>query len=169
MPITVALMQQAAARGLSVVCSTCQKYWQARDRGILGDRCLGKACGSPLAGDVFHEYSGAMTHEAMLDFCFVCGARSARALRIPGKTRMIGVCLDHLKFMFELVPIGTVVGDAPTLVRVPGGSEFLVEEITPARRPKLVEMMIETEREWANKYGWEFDPKDPFRTGKQNS
>jgi hypothetical protein len=162
MAVSLKMMQDATARGLCAVCSTCELYWEARARGVVGDACLGSRCGSPLAGDTFRSYKGPMTDDALQDYCFVCGEASVKVLRVPVSDRLIGVCTEHLSYLFELVPVETSRARGSTLVRTVEGREFLVEDIAPSRRPRLLELMIQTEREWAEKYGWDFDPDDPF-------
>ncbi len=101
-PLRIAL---AVQDGLSVVCATCTKYWDARDRGVPDNRCLAvDGCGSPIAGDVFHEYSGPMTQFDR--FCFVCGKEATHALRVNGLVRVIGCCGGHVDIVKDLKPEG---------------------------------------------------------------
>jgi hypothetical protein len=89
---------------LSCVCATCAKYWEARDRGIPEPRCTAKdGCGSPLKGDDFHEYDGPIT--AFERWCFVCGAESKYGVQPKDKSRIIGVCAEHVKWMDSLKPV----------------------------------------------------------------
>lgn len=98
-PIRVALAMDG---GLSAVCSTCQLYWEARDRGVPGDGCLAKErCGSPISGDTFHEYVGPLA--AVLDrYCFVCGERSSHGVKVKDRLGVIGVCADHVELVRRL-------------------------------------------------------------------
>lgn len=96
-------VQLAVLNGLSIVCATCENYWKARDVGLEGDQCLAKTpCGSPIAGDVFHEYIGPMT--AFDRWCFACGAEAAFALRVKSMVRVIGCCAKHIELVRTLKP-----------------------------------------------------------------
>jgi len=93
----------AMASGLSIVCATCEKYHQARSKGIANGACLAvDNCGSPIAGDTFHEYQGPITQFDSL--CFVCGARPTHALRVKGHVRVIGACATHVELVKQLKP-----------------------------------------------------------------
>jgi hypothetical protein len=107
-PIKIAV---AMADGLSAVCATCTKYWEARDRDLPGHQCLStERCGSPLAGDCFHEYEGPISDLSKL--CFVCGEPSKYGLRVGQLIRTIGACAEHVQMVHkvqakgrELVPL----------------------------------------------------------------
>jgi len=115
MPIDPTKVAVAVGRGLSVVCATCEKYHRARDKGVPGDKCLSMdGCGSPIAGDTFHEYEGPMTRLDM--FCFVCGARSTHAIRVKGHVRVVGCCRDHV----DLVRGLKAEGASPVHITVDG-------------------------------------------------
>jgi hypothetical protein len=95
----------AVAGGLSIVCATCENYWGARERGVPDGKCLATdGCGSPIAGDVFHEYLGPMTQ--FDQFCFRCGDKATHALRVDKYVRVIGVCRDHVDMVKKLKPQG---------------------------------------------------------------
>jgi hypothetical protein len=94
-------MQAAVASGLSVVCSTCKRYWEGKERGLR--TCTAQdGCGSPLVGDTFHEYDGPITD--FLRFCFVCGTKAEKAIRLRDHRRLIGVCSEHVKWVAS--PVG---------------------------------------------------------------
>jgi len=149
MPITVAMMKAASASGLSAVCASCERYWEARERGIPGDRCLApRPCGSPLSGDCFSDYRGILTAEAFQRFCFVCGGAATNRLRSSAWSRTIGVCDEHVRWLqdsemrrrlrekpktngFQLPPAGTLAGE-----------------------------ILRTEKEWADRLGYEFRPEE---------
>lgn len=120
---------EAAARGLSVYCSSCKKYWAAREQGVPGDQCLSRErCGSPIAGDDFHEYDGPITD--YMRFCFVCGAGTPRyGAQVEGKQRIIGVCAKHVRMLEELEPLDTTLPPAgQKLIHTPGMG------VVPAKR-----------------------------------
>jgi len=157
MTVPVQMMKAATAGGLSAVCSTCVRYWEARDRGIPGDACLGHACGSPIAGDDFHNYKGAMTDEAFAKFCFVCGDPATNHVRVVNRHRQIGVCDAHLKMLVELKAEGA--GQVPPiLVRKEGELVPVTRLVKPMKR--LIDVIIETEMEWAEQDGREFKVED---------
>ncbi len=98
MPLDPVKVAVAVSKGLSAICASCTKYWDARDRGVPGDQCLAvKGCGSPLAGDCFHEYAGPLSDLSKL--CFVCGGVPKYGLRVGRLVRVIGVCEKHVKMV----------------------------------------------------------------------
>lgn len=124
----------AVASGLSYVCATCENYWGARDKGIPEDRCLSKDnCGSPIAGDVFHEYVGPIT--AFDRFCFACGGPSTHGLRVTGSVRVIGACSEHVELVKTLQPEGK---NAVKLLIISKEKQQTLEEATkPEGKPQL--------------------------------
>lgn len=101
MPLNAQEVALAVSRGLSVVCSTCEKYWAAREAQVPGDRCFAvDGCGSPIAGDVFHEYRGPMSRFDR--FCFVCGDKATHAVRVDNSARVIGCCAGHVEMVKTL-------------------------------------------------------------------
>lgn len=103
MPLDAHEIALAVSKGLSVVCSTCEKYWAAREAKVPGDRCFAvNGCGSPIAGDVFHEYRGPMTQFDR--FCFVCGGKASHAVRVDNSVRVIGCCTEHVDMVKRLRP-----------------------------------------------------------------
>jgi len=148
-PITVVMMKAACASGLSAVCAACERYWEAREKGIPGDRCLARGpCGSPLSGDYFRYYRGILTAEAFQRFCFVCAEAATHRLSNPGWPRCIGACDEHVRWLqdprmrqrlrerpkrngFVLPPAGTLAGE-----------------------------ILRTEKEWADRGGYEFRPEE---------
>lgn len=123
----------AIKSGLSAVCATCSNYWEARDKGIPGDKCLAvNGCGSPIAGDVFHEYRGPMTH--FDKFCFVCAADATHAIRVRGNTRLIGCCSEHVDLVKTLKPKGK--NSARITIHSDDGEEDVSED-TPEPPKKL--------------------------------
>lgn len=125
MPIDPKKAMLAASQGLSIVCASCEKYWAGMERGL--GRCLAQdGCGSPMAGDVFHEYRGPMTR--FDTFCFACGSRATHAVRVDNNVRVIGVCSDHVSYVKNLKP---ETKNAPSIVLVSKDGETLIDENTP--------------------------------------
>jgi hypothetical protein len=130
-------MCEAMRGGMSYVCAACRRYWEGRLRGT-GDRCTAQdGCGSPIAGDDFHEYEGPIT--SFDRWCFVCAAAADFAVKPVGKGRAIGVCRTHLKFMEDLVPrdrdtLGSVVRATGESLVLPRGQKFskFLEELEDA-------------------------------------
>ena len=119
--------------GLSVVCATCENFWNARDRGVPDGKCLSKnGCGSPIAGDVFHEYKGPMTQ--FDQFCFRCGNQATHALRVDNYVRVIGVCRDHVDMVKSLKPEGK---RAPSVVLLSKDGETSTDEKAAPEKPKI--------------------------------
>jgi hypothetical protein len=105
-PLDPTKVAVAMASGLSVVCATCKRYWDARDRGVPGNSCASTSkCGSPLSGDDFHEYDGPMKGSLHL-WCFVCGEKSRFGIRVKGKLNVIGACEKHITYVKELEAVG---------------------------------------------------------------
>ena len=124
MPLNPVKVAAAITNGLSAVCATCEKYWGARDLGIQGDACLAKeGCGSPIAGDVFHEYVGPMTQFDR--FCFVCASPATHAVRVDMYVRVIGVCAAHVDIVSTLKPEGK---KAPNVVIISKDGEQRISE-----------------------------------------
>lgn len=94
------------ATGISFVCAMCTKYWEGKSLrangttlNIVNDRQLCTAtdgCGSPFAGDVFHEYVGPLVRFDQL--CFVCGEQAKKAVKVKNLLRVIGVCDKHVEW-----------------------------------------------------------------------
>lgn len=141
MPMDAVKIAAAVSGGLSIVCATCEKYWSARDKGIAGDSCLSvDGCGSPIAGDVFHEYRGPMTQ--FDSFCFVCGDRATHAVRVSTHVRVIGVCSEHMQLVKTLKPEGK---QAPTVVVVSkDGERRISEDDAPEKRTPLIKFRGKT-------------------------
>lgn len=130
MPMDAAKIALAVSGGLSVVCATCEKYWGARDKGVAGDTCLATdGCGSPIAGDAFHEYRGPMTQ--FDKFCFVCGNQATHAVRVDALVRVIGICTAHIQLVKTLKPEGK---HAPNVVLISKDGERLVSENDPPEK-----------------------------------
>jgi len=123
----------AVGNGLNVVCATCDNYWDARDRGIPEGRCLSMdRCGSPIAGDAFHEYKGPMTQ--FDKFCFVCGNKATHAVRASDHPRVVGICVDHIYLMKKLKPEGK---QAPNVVLLSRDGDTEIGEDDPPDKPVL--------------------------------
>ena len=133
MPIDATKVHLAVSRGLSVVCATCEKWHKARDFNVPDGRCLAvDGCGSPIAGDTFHEYRGPMTR--FDQFCFVCGSQATHALRVDNSVRVIGCCADHVSMVKELKAEGR---KPPNVVLISKDGKQYVREDDPAPKPVL--------------------------------
>jgi len=171
MAITVEMMKAAAASGLSVVCASCERYWEARDKGLQGDVCLASAaCGSPFAGGTFHEYQGPITKHVFKHNCFVCGDAAVKALAKPGSDRSIGICSKHFEWMND----PKMRKPQPVQLTTKPKKNFLdVDEATlkghklPPENSLLGEM-LRTEKEWADADGNEFNPLSLMRVNGSN-
>ena len=130
------------------MCATCPRYWEGRDRGLPGDRCTSKTpCGSPLAGDDFHEYAGPMT--SFDRWCFICGSDPACVIAKPGSSRRFGVCEKHKKMLPALKPTNMALPqEAQAIVNIGGGVERSLATLLPPRKPTVWERIAETEAEF---------------------
>lgn len=154
MPLDPVRVGLAVQSGVSIVCATCQKYWQGRDKGLPGAECTAtKPCGSPLAGGEFSEYVGPIT---VFDrWCFVCGDSATHGVRIAGKTRTFGMCDDHVQWLHQLAPVDV---DGPELEREvhrPDGSLVAASSLVKKRKQSLGEFIYEVEKYYADKEGRE--------------
>ena len=139
------------ASGLSAVCATCRKYWEGRDKGLPGTRCTSRSrCGSPLAGDDFHEYDGLMG-TALDSWCFVCGVKSDYGVRVKGHVRVIGICKAHLPMLRELRPVDKLLAPPPIEVRTEEGK--LVSLKPPPEKKSVAKAIFEVESYYAAKEG----------------
>jgi hypothetical protein len=99
--ITEAMVADARSKGVSYVCAHCELFWE----GILKklDRCMAmsqkKPCGSVFVGMTFPEYKGPLSRDTLPNFCFVCGVEATDGVQVDGKSEMLGVCEDHLKWV----------------------------------------------------------------------
>ena len=149
MPLDPIKIAMAMSSGLSAVCSTCTRYWGARDKGIPGDKCLSTTgCGSPLAGDTFTDYDGPMKGSLHL-WCFVCGEKSKFGIRVKGKLNIIGACERHITYVKELEAVGGEKGIHPEVRGSNGKPPGALQ------RPKkdLLSTIQEVEASYAEKEG----------------
>lgn len=135
-------MALAMSRGLSAVCATCKRYWEARERNIPGDVCTTKTrCGSPISGDTFSNYDGPLKSR-LSDWCFVCAQPSEFALRVGAHPRLVGACKTHVGFVAQF----RAVGGATAQIEL-RNSNGLVSSSAP---PKKTLMQAISEYERAN-------------------
>lgn len=147
MPLNVVKVAQAIQSGLSTVCATCSKYWEGRERGLPGDTCTAKSpCGSPLAGDDFHEYDGPMA--AFDQFCFVCGGDVVALINKRGSLRRFGLCAKHKQIVPNLKPVNMVRPFEQALVVNGDGQVKLLDKLLPPRKPTVFERIEQTEAEF---------------------
>jgi hypothetical protein len=138
----------ARANGLSFVCSLCVKYWRARDSGVPGDQCLAvDGCGSPIAGDDFHEYEGPIS--PMEKWCFVCGEKPCYGIKYPARPRVLAICERHVPLLAQLQPVRRV--GIPLLIDVRDpehGSRTIAQVLGPPPK-SLAAAIVKAEAEIA--------------------
>ena len=145
MPISERGIREAMARRVSCICATCERYWEARDRGIPNDQCMSAGeCGSPIAGDSFSQYKGPMTQFDR--WCFVCAAEAEFGVKPIDHSRVVGVCRDHIRLIDDLVPVGVDSSNRVVSVQSPKGV-VLLKDIP--KKKTLGEVIRETEKTWA--------------------
>ena len=143
----------AVQSGLSIVCATCERYWEGRSRNLPNGRCTSSSnCGSPLAGDVFHDYRGPLTD--FTRWCFMCGAEADLGVSVPLQTRMIGVCDAHAPVLADFRPVSMdqqAAHKADHLVlKLADGQEKRPFQLVKLSKPKtLGDLLAQTEAEWA--------------------
>ena len=146
-PVKIALAVQS---GLSPICGSCKKFWQARERNIPGDQCMSKDnCGGPMSGDTFHEYDGPITN--FTKWCFVCAEPSKFGIQVRGRARVIGACAEHIKLMGELRPVGTE-AELKYGIKSEEGSTSLKQIVGPPKK-SLFKAIQEVEDHFAEKEG----------------
>jgi hypothetical protein len=139
----VARMKEAVARGLSLVCASCDLYWEGRARELPQDQCTASdGCCGPLGGGTFHEYRGQITD--LTRWCFLCGADATSAVRRAGAERGVGVCPGCLPHVHQLVPVGMTTSSllevhTPHLIEV----RALVRPAKPRPRGQTVAGILE--------------------------
>lgn len=139
MPIDSRRVRLALSRGLSSVCSSCEHWWEAADRGLSN---CGKDCGGPIGGRDFPLYKGPRTR--LDNTCFAaCVSTSDYVVRIPGG-RDIGVCSKHLKLLDSLEPEARE--NLVVEVRSPQG--LVVPRAGRYTSKSLGEVIAETEAGW---------------------
>lgn len=98
MPLDTNKVYLHVISGTSVVCATCDHYWNALDKK-LGS--CGQNCGGPMAGMAFPKYKGPITN--LVNICFRCGSPSTHALRLEDN-KALGCCDSHLELVKKLKP-----------------------------------------------------------------
>lgn len=143
MPLDPFLVEAAVKSGLSAVCATCRKYWEGREKGLPEPRCTAVSkCGSPLAGDDFHEYSGPITEFDR--WCFVCAAASKYGVTVRGRARVVGVCEKHVRLLADLKPVAAEA--AFPILKTPSGEAVRPEDVLPRQKPSLFAAIAEAEK-----------------------
>jgi hypothetical protein len=144
MPFDPTKVAVAIAGGLSAVCASCERYWAAREGGLPGHLCGTKTgCGSPMVGDVFHEYEGPMKG-SLRNWCFVCGSKSRFGIKVRGKLGVIGVCEAHVHYVKQYAVKAKPV-EAPPDVRDAAG----VEPVMEPPKKGLLSTIMEEEAKYA--------------------
>lgn len=86
-------------QGIAFVCCNCEKL-QPNEAGdpvcTEGRRCVG-----PPSGGTFDHYRGPVVDFGR--FCFVCGERPVKHLRVGSSVRLMGVCEEHRALTRHLV------------------------------------------------------------------
>ena len=96
---------QAVASGVSIVCATCKRYWEGREKQLPEPKCTAVSpCGSPLASLTFPEYDGPMTD--FTQWCFVCGSKASKGVKVREEPRVIGMCDEHVAWLGKVEPVG---------------------------------------------------------------
>lgn len=140
---------QAIASGVSIVCATCRRYWEGREKGLPDPKCtVEKPCGSPFAALTFPEYEGPITD--FTQWCFVCGAKATKGVRVRAEPRIIGMCDEHVKMLGKVEPVGLKLnGENVTDIIDRKLGRVSQDRFFGPEKPSLVDTMIETEQEWA--------------------
>ena len=143
MPLDPFLVEAAVKSGLSSVCATCRKYWEGREKGLPEPRCTAVSkCGSPLAGDDFHEYDGPM--KEFDRWCFVCAQPSKYGIAVRDHKRVIGVCETHVRVLADLKPVDANV--LSPVLKSASGRSLLPEDVLPKRKPSLAQAIADAEK-----------------------
>jgi len=137
-------LQLAIASGLSMVCATCKKWAEGAEQG--SEKCTAKSgCGSPIAGDTFHEYDGPITD--FLRFCFVCGQPATKGIRVKGHVRLIGACNTHVDYVVRLAPKEPRhLPVVPMTILAPSGESPVEKVFIDAPKKTLAHAMLEMQK-----------------------
>lgn len=149
MPMSPEKIGLAVQKGLSVVCATCERYWEGRDKGLPEPRCATpRPCGSPLAGKEFPEYKGPIT--SFERWCFVCGQNARYGIRLPGGKRTFALCKEHIGLLNEIEPVGLDKSVEPEVRAARDGDERLLIKV---EKKSLAAAIAEVEAHYAKKDG----------------
>ena len=100
----VVMISQAIQKGVSIVCATCDRYWEGRRKGLPEPQCTAvEACGSPFAKLAFPQYVGPITD--FTRWCFVCGGKATKGIKVGDNPRVIGMCSEHISMLGQVEPI----------------------------------------------------------------
>lgn len=102
-----------------------------------------------------------MTEEAFGRFCFVCGADAVMTVRKRLALRKIGICDKHVSWLREQRGDITAVPMPDLSKTEPNYLGIDLKDLAGHALPKensLLGTMLKTEKEWADRYGWEFRP-----------
>lgn len=134
-------------KGLSIICATCERYWQGKEQGTS---CLDPGvCGSPFAGLTFSHYKGPITDFSR--WCFVCGSSADFGVRVGRTSRVFGICQEHVGFFKEIEPQRTGRhtprrANGVRFVEIVRGSEYIEVPTFVSALPKtLGQVIAETE------------------------
>lgn len=142
-------ISEVVSHGLSVVCATCEHYWTAR-RGKQEKSCTTPAyCASPFGRDAFSEYKGPIPEDQFPNWCFVCGDASCVGICVEGKTRILGLCSKHERWLYTMTPKSMQVPLRRLILVRDDGRWDLDRLIATPRKPTLRETMIEVESYFA--------------------
>ena len=140
--VTAQDVQSAVAQGVSIVCATCDHFWEGVGRNL--GRCTAPGpCGSPIAGDVFTHYQGPITD--FTRYCFVCGEQPAKVLKVENLIRLIGVCEKHRSYLRDLVPASSLVRPIEVLTVDDGKSAKDLDKTEPKTLGSLLSHIASSE------------------------
>lgn len=138
MPLNVLQVKAAVKSGVSAVCATCTRWWEGQDRGL--SKCTAaSSCGGPIAGMDFPLYEGPIA--AFERFCFVCASEAPFGIKLPERSRVIGICRSHIGMLDRYV------AESPGAHFSLLSSKGIVVPVQGRYTPKtLLEVMVETEQ-----------------------
>lgn len=141
----------AVQSGVSIVCATCKRYWEGRERGLPDPKCtVTEPCGSPFAGLAFPQYDGPMTD--FKRWCFVCGVEATKALRGGSSGLAIGICEKHLKMVGNIEPVGLNGHPVLHIIATPDGDRT-PQQLLGAPKQTLGRAIAEAEEHFQGKGG----------------
>ena len=124
------MARDAAARGVSLVCATCEHFAAARAADLPDDSCGRPLCGGPFAGREFPDYVGPITDFAR--WCIACGEPAVKAVRVPGGSRPCGLCGSHVALASTLFPAS----GPPPILELVSASVVPVQSIVRSAKPR---------------------------------
>lgn len=142
------LVREAVDRGVSLMCATCERYAEGRERGLPEEQCtvLGE-CVGPFGGGTFPQYQGPISDPSR--WCLRCGQTSVAAVRVAGTSPLYGMCRVHLREAHMVTPLGAQATHLLEIVRLDHKIQVVsyIPKPRPFTRQSVTELLAEIDQE----------------------